>query len=114
MRGNSLDYVLRCYGRPDKNGMHIAVCLELSLVVLGDSPEQARSKLIEQIKSYVNCLDAKNFHDLFPRNASLLHYLDYYFVSIVCWGISLNHAVKQSYQTFKEALLPQSFQVVPA
>ncbi|MGU1125116.1 hypothetical protein ACSERI_29620, partial [Pseudomonas aeruginosa] len=45
-------FVLRCYAEK-KDGLWIAACPQFTLAAQGDSFEEAKGKLEEQIKSYI-------------------------------------------------------------
>lgn len=110
---NKYPSFLRCYGRPDGDG-YLAVCLELFLVVKGASLEEAKSKLIEQIKSYLECIDEKNFRDLFPRMAPLQYRLDYNRVRALIAADRFRHALRNRYECFLEELRPSKLQLILA
>lgn len=65
-----------------ESGVWVAVCLDFSLAVQGDNPGDVRSKLHEQIASYVNdamTVDAAHAHELLTRRAPLRDQLRYTF-----------------------------------
>ena len=105
---------LRCYCRPDDDG-YLAVCLELFLVVRGATLEEAKAKLIEQIQSYLECIDEKNFRDLFPRMAPLQYRIDYNRVKALVTANRFRHALRDKYECFLEELRPSKLQLmIPA
>lgn len=113
MKTKPLTFILHCYGRPSRNG-HIAVCLELDLMTKGKNPHQAKEKLLEQIRSYVEGLNDENFNDLFPRNAPTIYYFDYYRVKTIVDLQKFRRTLKDQYQYFLEELRPRQFRLLPA
>jgi hypothetical protein len=79
MRPNQL--ILRCYAERD-GGLWVAVCLDLSLAAQGDSMDEARAKLDDQIRDYVrDALGVDRKHAaalLAKRKAPVSEWMRYY------------------------------------
>ncbi len=95
--------LLRCYAEPD-GGVWIAVCVDLSLAVQGDSFEEVRRKLDEQIKAYVYealSEDREYAEQLLARRSPWQDWLKYY---LIRWQ---NFSpFKAMAKTFKDPLPP--------
>ncbi|HBN8446495.1 type II toxin-antitoxin system HicB family antitoxin [Pseudomonas aeruginosa] len=84
-------FVLRCYAEK-KDGLWIAACPQFTLAAQGDSFEEAKGKLEEQIKSYIVealTIDKEHAAELLGRKAPFSTWLRYQFISLVA-------AVRQS------------------
>lgn len=80
--GNSLidrksgEVVLRCYAVEREPGLFVAVCLDLCLAAQGESIDEARSKLHDQVVGYLHdAAEEKNFE---RRHAPAQYWLEYY------------------------------------
>lgn len=73
--------VLRCYA-DDTGGYWTAYCLDLTLYATGNSFEEAKYKLDEEIEEYIAAAtdgpDAQFIDQLIPRRAPLGAWLRYY------------------------------------
>lgn len=89
---------LHCYAEY-ANGYWTAYCLDLTLYATGDSLEEARSKLDEEIIEYVNAAtigrDAQFFDQLIPRKAPWGAWFKYYIVSIKYYLYHIVFFIKQ-------------------
>jgi len=98
------DLILRCYGE-QKGDVWQAFCLDLNLAVQGASPQEVRTKLHQQISSYL--YDALEGEDrmyadqLLSRKAPLGFWLKYYYYNILC---SFHKATKDFCLIFKEVM----------
>ena len=102
--------VLRCYARPEGDH-YVGHCLELDLAVQGVSLTEVRVKMEECLKSYLESLDTQNVRVLFPRQAPLHVWFDYFWV---CFLIGLHGIVRQvgaNVQIFRERIVPQRFAI---
>lgn len=78
-------FVLRCYAEK-KDGLWIAACPQFTLAAQGDSFEEAKGKLEEQIKSYVVealTVDKEHAAELLSRKAPLSMQIRYKFLSFI-------------------------------
>ena len=104
-------YLLRCYARPE--GDHIlGICIDLDLIVKGDSIATVQHELHLAIKSYLESLDKDNLKDLFPRQAPFNIMADYYFVYAIVYFRKTMHQIKDKFDVFCEQATPRNFQVV--
>ena len=73
--------IVKCYAKHN-NGVWIAVCLDFCLATQGDSFDEAKRKLEEQIVFYVDeALNDKDYgSQLLIRRAPLSAWLEYYFI----------------------------------
>ena len=81
MKPNQL--LLHCYGEY-KNGVWQAFCLDFTIAVQGESPEEVVEKLKEQVCEYINDalvgVDQEHSRDLISRKAPLKYWAKYYFI----------------------------------
>lgn len=80
-------FILQCYAEK-KDGLWIAACPQFTLAAQGDSFEEAKGKLEEQIKSYVIealTIDKEHAAELLSRQAPLAMRLRYRLLSFVTW-----------------------------
>jgi hypothetical protein len=94
--------ILRCYAEHDGD-LWVAVCVDLSLAAQGDTPEEARHKLVEQMREYL--LDALAGEDqafgdiLLTRKAPWQQVLKYHYIK-ACYHL---HLLKHNtYNLFSE------------
>lgn len=85
---NPKQLIIKCYAKQDE-GVWVAVCLDFCLATQGDSFDEAKRKLEEQILMYVEeALQDKEFgSQLLSRRAPLSSWLEYYFIlisNIIC------------------------------
>ena len=90
------DLVLRCYAEQDQDGSWFTLCIDLNLYARGENFKEARQKLHEIIRNYLNDAvgkDARYVSDLIPRKAPLYFIARYYLVALRCWfGRSVHHS----------------------
>jgi hypothetical protein len=101
-------YILRCYARPEQDHF-IGVCVDLDIVVQGDSLQGIQDEMTKAIKAYFSSLDVKNFKDVFPRTVPWLVMLDYYKVCFIVRALNFKH----SFKIFFEQIIPKEFLVSP-
>jgi predicted RNase H-like HicB family nuclease len=77
------EHKLRCYGYK-KNGKYYAACVDLTLIDDGNTMEEAKISLEENILGYLECI-AKNgiAKELFPRRAPFSRFIHYYWVKLL-------------------------------
>lgn len=76
--------VLRCYAE-QRNGLWSAVCLDLSLAAQGNSLEEARQKLHNQVVEYIEDAigqDEAHWEYLLSRKAPALQWAKYYTMKV--------------------------------
>lgn len=76
--------IVRCYVKPDGD-QWVAVCIDLSLAAQARSMEQAKRKLMEQIKIYVTeavTVDSEHAEYLLNRKAPLSQRLEYHYIAL--------------------------------
>lgn len=81
----SPDLILRCYSKPSQR-QWVSVCIDLCLATQADSEQEARTKLFEQIESYVEealTVDRAAAAMLLSRKAPLSQRLEYHFIFAV-------------------------------
>ncbi len=78
---NAKELVIKCYAKQEE-GLWVAVCLDLCLATQGDSLDEAKRKLEEQITFYVSeALQDKEFGcQLLSIRAPLSSWLEYYLI----------------------------------
>ena len=78
---NPKELIVKCYAEQDGD-CWVAVCLNFNLASQGDSFEEAKSKLEEQIAFYVDeALQDKDYgSQLLNRRAPVSSWLTYYFI----------------------------------
>ena len=99
--------VLRCYIRPEKNH-YIAVCLDLNLCDQGQTLEEAKASLEEDILGYLKSLTPEELPYLFPRPAPFYTYLDYYRIQLFVLFDQLTHRLQRRGMPTKQAETQQS------
>ena len=102
---NPKTLLLRCYAREETDGQWSDVCLDLCLAAQGDSFEEARKKLEEQIAEYVYDAvageDREYAADLLSRKAPLSQWLEYYWYKLIN---RLTHRKDGPHKPFDETL----------
>ena len=81
------DLKLRGYVEPERDGSWFAICIDLNLAAHGESAEEAKNKLHNQIRDYIEEAfmdDSAYFNDLVPRVAPLSFRLKYRLIDIMC------------------------------
>ncbi len=80
---NPKQLIIKCYAKQEE-GFWIAVCLDFCLATQGDSLEDAKRKLEEQISFYVTeALQDKEYgSQLLSRRAPLSSWLEYYLIRV--------------------------------
>lgn len=75
------ELIIRCFAKKEEN-VWVAVCLDFCLATQGDSLEEAKGKLEEQISDYVSeALQDKEYGvQLLNRTAPLSMWLEYYWI----------------------------------
>lgn len=98
-------FVLRCYAER-KDGLWIAACPQFTLAAQGDTFEEAKGKLEQQIKSYVVealTIDRANAGELLSRRAPW-HVIARY--EILVFAGRLSNSLRRRFRSFKEPTLP--------
>lgn len=98
-------FVLRCYAER-KDGLWIAACPSFTLAAQGDSFEEAKRKLEQQIKSYVVealTIDREHAGELLSRKAPW--YVTARYEALVLLS-RLSASFKRRFKAFKEPTLP--------
>ena len=105
-------YILRCYGRPE--GDHfIGVCIDLDIIVQGNSIQAIQDEMTKAIQAYFSSLDKQNFRDLYPRPVPFQVMLDYYRVCFIVKVLNFRHSFKTGFQIFFEQIIPKEFLITP-
>jgi len=75
--------IVKCYAKQEE-GVWVAVCLDLCLATQGESFDEAKRKLEEQIAFYVDeALQDKDYgSQLLNRRAPVSSWLEYYFIRL--------------------------------
>lgn len=75
---------VKCFAKKE-GGVWVAVCLDFCLATQGDSFEEVKRKLEEQIVFYVKeaVSDKEYGHQLLNRRAPLSNWVEYYFIKMV-------------------------------
>lgn len=110
MRDNP--YILRCYARPS-GGHFLAVCVDLDIIVRGDSIPEVKKELTDSIKSYLDSLDKENIQDVFPRPAPLAIKAEYHAICLLVNCMKFIKSVRTGFYIFCELATPQGFKVTP-
>jgi len=78
---NPKELIVKCYAKQE-GGMWVAVCLDFCLATQGDSLNEVKRKLEEQITFYVSeALEDKEYgNQLLGRRAPVTQWLEYYFI----------------------------------
>ena len=83
---NANDLLLRCYAEQERDGVWVAVCIDLCLATQGESYDEVRRQLQEQIEGYLyDALvgdDRDYAHQLLTRKAPLRLRLRYHLIHI--------------------------------
>lgn len=85
--------LIKCYAKQEE-GMWVAVCLDFTLATQGDSFDEAKRKLEEQILFYVDeALQDKDYgSQLLSRRAPISAWIEYYSIwlkNIICHQASV-------------------------
>ena len=99
------ELIARCYIKKEGN-LWVAVCIDFCLATQGESPEEAKQKLEEQIVFYVEeALEDKVYgNQLLNRKAPLSNFLVYYLIKAMN-AIKLRHIFSKNAATvFSEAM----------
>ena len=102
------NYILkyRCFGyKSKKENKYYAFCVDLNLTVQGDSAEEIKSKLAENIDIYLNTVleNQDDLNGLFPyRKAPFSIMLRYYIVSCLCKFSFWCKRIKDNYLEFTQ------------
>jgi predicted RNase H-like HicB family nuclease len=80
---NPRQLIIKCYAK-QQEGQWVAVCLDFCLATQGESLEEAKRKLEEQIYFYVDeALQDKEYgSQLLSRRAPLSSWIEYYFIRL--------------------------------
>jgi predicted RNase H-like HicB family nuclease len=75
--------ILKCYAKQEQ-GLWIAVCLDLTLATQGETYQEAKQKLEEQIAFYLEeaLQDEEYGSQLLSRRAPISSWLEYYFIAL--------------------------------
>ena len=75
------ELTVKCYAKQEE-GMWVAVCLDFCLATQGDTLDEVKRKLEEQITLYVGeALEDKEYgNQLLGRRAPVTQWLEYYFI----------------------------------
>ena len=78
---NPKELIVKCYAKQEED-MWVAVCLDFCLATQGDSLNEVKRKLEEQITFYVGkALEDKEYgNQLLGRRAPVTQWLEYYFI----------------------------------
>jgi len=97
---NANQLIIRCFAKKTE-GVWVAVCLDFCLATQGDSLDEAKHKLEEQISFYVSeALQDQDYgSQLLKRRAPLSSWLEYYWI----W---LTHVVCHKANVTFDELLP--------
>ena len=78
---NPKELIVKCYAKQEE-GIWVAVCLDFCLATQGDSLNEVKRKLEEQITFYVGeALQDKEYgNQLLGRRAPVTQWLEYYFI----------------------------------
>jgi len=78
---NPKELIVKCYAKQEE-GEWVAVCLDFCLATQGDSLNEVKRKLEEQITFYVGeALQDKEYgNQLLGRRAPVTQWLEYYFI----------------------------------
>ena len=95
------DLILRCYAQKEDGDLWVAVCLDLTLAAQGETFEEARKKLHEQITDYLfDALEGED-QDYAPafltRKAPAREWARYYAIKAQC---KLQHLVYRTHSIF--------------
>lgn len=80
---NPKQLIIKCYAKQDE-GVWVAVCLDFCLATQGDSFDEAKLKLEEQINFYVDeaLQDKEHGSQLLSRRAPLSSWIEYYCIRL--------------------------------
>ncbi len=80
---NPRQLIIKCYAK-QQEGIWVAVCLDFCLATQGDSFNEAKRKLEEQISFYVSeaLQDQEYGIQLLNRRAPISSWLEYYFIRV--------------------------------
>ncbi|HFD81038.1 MAG TPA: DUF1902 domain-containing protein [Gammaproteobacteria bacterium] len=82
------DLKLRCYAEQNHDGSWFGICIDLNLAADGDSLEEVRRKLDDQVRDYIEEAlgdDVAYIDDLIPRPAPLPFRIRYHYIRFLCW-----------------------------
>lgn len=82
MKANKL--IVKCFAKQE-DGVWVASCLDLCLAAQGDTFDEAKRKLEEQIIFYVKeAVEDEEYGDqLLNRSAPLSSWIEYYFIKLI-------------------------------
>ena len=96
----------RCFGyKSRKDNKYYAFCIDLNLVVQGNTSGEVKSKLGEHIAVYLNTALQKqdDVDGLFPyRRAPVSVMIKYYIISCICRFSFWRKQIKDNYMKFTE------------
>lgn len=87
---------LRCLAF-ERSGQYVATCLDLCLSAQGDTPQEAKAKLHDQVVDFL--IDALHENDLQTRPAPLSQWLQYFLAK---GGIHIRHHIDGLVEIFSE------------
>ena len=108
---------LRCYARPRWSTKKVyAECIDLDLIVIRDSSEEAYYSLNEAVIGYLEAADKKGWlNELVPRRSPLSHRLVYQgwrFICFLTYLLQRNQCKRPSeFEARKDISLNGDFQV---
>jgi len=74
-------FTLRCFVYPQRNGLYVAECIDLDLIVKARKPKEAMKGLRDAMLGYVKvAVESGQEGVLIPRPAPLTHRLRYHFI----------------------------------
>lgn len=103
---------LRCYGRPEGDH-YIGVCIDLDIVVRGESVLEVQGEMTKAVRAYFSSLDANNFRDIFPRMSPLYVRMDYLRVYFIVHYLKFLVSFQKNFQVFREQIIPKEFSISP-
>ncbi len=103
-------YILRCYAKKE-NDYIIGICIDLNLIVRGNSFEDVKDEMTQAIRGYLSCVNEKNLQDLIPRPAPPQIRLEYFLIRSILNSFKAVISFKKTFQIFFEQITPQNFSV---
>ncbi len=90
---NPKQLIIKCYAK-QQEGVWVAICLDFTLAVQGESLEEVKRKLEEQISFYVEeaFQDKEYGSQLLSRRAPISSWIEYYFIrltNVICHKASV-------------------------
>lgn len=95
------DLIVRCYLKPT-HGQFVAVCVDLCLAAQADTAKEARAKLEEQIRDYVEealTVDRAFAAELLTRKAPISQRIEYWLIHLAHKAHILKAGIGQAFKT---------------